>query len=92
MLLGIFLTACLIIPPRKELSVKEKAVKLAKGDQETSLKLHDTCKEKGKLETFYHLDDAKIRAVDLGTNTGQIIYATNYNGIISYDIKFWLCK
>lgn len=92
MLVGIFLTACVTIPPRKELSEKEKAVKVAKGGQETSLKLHDDCKEKGKLETFYHMDDAKIRAVELGTNTAQVIYATNYNGSISYDVKFWICK
>lgn len=91
MMVGFFLTACLTIPPRKELSAKEKAVKLAKGDQDTSLKLHDNCKEKGKLETFYHLDDARIRAVELGTNTTQVIYATNYNGSIAYDVKFWLC-
>ncbi len=88
----LFLTACITTPPKKELSAKEKAVKLAKGGQETSLKLNDDCKEKGKLETFNHLDDAKIRAVELGTNTAQVIYATNYNGRVSYDVKFWLCK
>jgi hypothetical protein len=91
-IVGLFLTACQTIPPRKELSAKEKAVKLAKGGQETSLKLHDDCKEKGKLETFYHMDDAKIRAIELGTNTAQVIYATNYNGSVAYDVKFWLCK
>ena len=87
------LASCQINPTvRRALSAKEKAVKVAKGDQETSLKLHDNCNEKGKLETFYHMDDAKIRAVELGTNTAQIIYATNYNGSIAYDVKFWLCK
>jgi hypothetical protein len=88
----IFLTSCQTFPARKELSAKEKAVKLAKGDQDTSLKLQDICKEKGKLETFYHLDDARIRAIELGSNTAQVIYATNYNGSIAYDVKFWLCK
>ena len=87
------LASCQFNPTiRRELSAKEKAVKVAKGDQETSLKLHDSCNEKGKLETFYHMDDARIRAVELGTNTAQIIYATNYNGSISYDVKFWICK
>lgn len=77
---------------RRELSAKEKAVKLTKGDQETSLRLYNNCKEKAKLETFYNVDDARIRAVEVGTNTAQIIYATNYNGNLAYDVKFWLCK
>lgn len=77
---------------RRELSAKEKAVKLAKGDQATSLRLYSSCTEKAKLETFYNTDDARIRAVEIGTNTAQIIYATNYNGSIAYDVKFWHCK
>lgn len=86
------LTSCQSNTIKKELSAKEKAVKLAKGDQETSLKLYNHCKEKANLETFYNTDDARIRAVKIGANTAQIIYATNYNGSIAYDVKFWLCK
>jgi hypothetical protein len=86
------LTSCQTNPIRKELSAKEKTVKLAKNDQETSLSLYNNCKEKAKLETFYNIDDARIRAVEVGTNTAQIIYAMNYNGSIAYDVKFWLCK
>jgi len=86
------LASCQTNPIRKELSAKEKAVKLAKNDQETSLSLYNNCKEKAKLETFYNIDDARIRAVEVGTNTAQIIYATNNNGSIAYDVKFWLCK
>jgi hypothetical protein len=78
--------------PKRALTAKEKAVKVAKGDQETSLKLFNKCKEKNKLETFYNIDDARIRAVELGTNTAQIIYATSYNGSVAYDVKFWHCK
>lgn len=87
------LTSCQInTAVRRDLSAKEKAVKLAKGDQETSLRLYNNCKEKAKLETFYNIDDARIRAVEIGTNTAQVIYATNHNGSLAYDVKFWLCK
>ncbi len=73
---------------RRPLSEKEKAIKMAQGNQETSLSLYNNCKEKAKLESFYHIDDARIRAVEIGANTAQIIYATNY----AYDVKFWVCK
>ena len=88
-----FLASCQINTTSiRPLSVKEKAVKLAKGDQKTSLKLHNSCREKGKLESFYHIDNARIRAVKIGANTAQIIYASNYNGSVTYDVKFWRCK
>lgn len=88
-----FLASCQInTTSKRALSVKEKAVKLAKGDQETSLKLYNNCRENGKVETFYHIDNARIRAVEKGTNTVQVIYATNYNGSTAYDVKFWRCK
>lgn len=86
------LVSCQTNTPRRDLTAKEKAIKIVKGDQETSLRLFENCKEKDKLETFYHMDDARIRAYEIGTNTAQIIYATNYNGNIAYDVKFWICK
>lgn len=89
----IALASCQINAVKKRaLTAKEKAVKLAKGDQDTSLSLYNNCKEKAKLETFYDMDDARIRALEVGANTAQIIYATSYNGSIAYDVKFWLCK
>lgn len=93
MVVCFFLSSCLINPAStRPLSVKEKAVKLAKGDQKTSLKLNSACREKGKLETFYHMDKARIRAIEIGANTAQVIYASSYNGYVSYDVKFWRCK
>lgn len=93
LVLTLTLAACQIpTQVRRELTAEEKAVKVAKGDQETSLRLHGSCKERGKVETFYHIDDAKIKARETGANTAQIIYAVNYGGSTSYDVRFWHCK
>lgn len=87
-------SACQGFSPKasRELTAKEKAVNVVKGDQEASLMLFNKCKEIYKLETFYNIDDARIRAVELGANTAQTIYATSYNGTVAYDVKFWRCK
>lgn len=94
LLVCISLSACQGVntKPSRELTAKEKAVKVVNGDQEMSLSLFNKCKEINKLETFYNIDNARIRAVELGANTAQTIYASKYNGLVSYDIKFWNCR
>lgn len=46
----------------------------------------------GKVESFGHMDDAKIRTIELGANTAQVMYVTDYNGRKTYDVRFWQCS
>ena len=82
---------CVSPGPKRALTDKEKAVAIAYSAQEISLKLQETCKSAGKVESFNYMEDAKIRTVELGGNTAQVLYVTDRNGWKTYDVRFWKC-
>lgn len=87
-----FYSGCVSTGPQRPLTEKEKAVALAQSSQEISLRLQASCKSAGKVESFTHVDNARIRAVEIGANTAQILYATDNNGLKNYDVRFWKCR
>jgi len=92
----IFWLGCKPIPPKRALTKAEQAVKIVKGDQNTTLKLNDKCKQVGIMEKLAGGEyDIKIAAHVRGANFAQIIYTTNmtssYGSYKQSDIKYWSC-
>lgn len=90
LILGTF--QCVSLGPSRPLTKQERAVAIMPASQDISQQLSDNCKSAGKVETFNHMDNAKIRAVESGANTVQNIYTTNRNGVPYYDVRFWRCS
>jgi len=86
------LSSCISTGPKRPLTKNEKAVVLEKSSEKISLRLQETCKSIGKVESFNHVDNAKIRAIEVGANTAQILYITGTNGYENYDVRFWKCR
>lgn len=86
------LVQCATPGPSRLLTDKERAVAIMPASQDVSQQLNEKCKSAGKVETFNHMDNAKIRAVELDANIVQNIYSTNRNGLLSHDVRFWRCK
>jgi hypothetical protein len=88
----VFLGFCASTGPKRALTDKEKAVVIKTASQEVSLNLQARCKPLGKVESFGYMDDARIRTIELSANTAQVIYVTDYNGVKTYDVRFWQCS
>lgn len=89
LLLSLLIYACQTTRP---LTKKEKAVNLVNGEQKITLELNEKCNSKWKVESFSNEPLIKIRATEIGANTGQVLYITTRNGRkVKYDVRFWAC-
>lgn len=92
-MLALLCASCASVPPpapRRPLTEKEASVKIEQGDQAATLRLKESCKPTGKIETFGDEYDIKVRTAGIDANVAQILYTRSGSGTY-YDVRFWKC-
>ena len=74
-----------------KLSPEEEKVVIEPGDQATTLRLNEKCRQVGTVETVPDEFEVRVRAAALRANTVQVLYTRSEYGAISNDVRFWTC-